>query len=74
MSQVKADDTAFGPRDIGYMFEFDSMWVDAAEADKNIDWTRTKWSELRRLSNGGMYINFPGLGEEGDKLVQSAVG
>jgi FAD/FMN-containing dehydrogenase len=74
MSKIRPEETAFGSRDIGYMFEFDSMWVDPAETDKNIAWTRTKWAELQRFSTGGLYINFPGFGEEGDKLVQSAVG
>ena len=26
------------------------------------------------LLNRGLYLNFPGLGEEGEKLVRSAVG
>jgi FAD/FMN-containing dehydrogenase len=74
MNRVEPDGTAFGRRDIGYMFEFDSMWADPGEAEKNIAWTRSKWADLQKLSNGGMYINFPGFGEEGDKLVRSAVG
>lgn len=74
MSRMKPSDTAFGQRDIGYMFEFDSMWADPSEAEKNIAWTRKNWDELQRFSNGGLYINFPGFGEEGDKLVKSAVG
>lgn len=74
MSAIGPEETAFGPRDIGYMFEFDSMWTDPAETDKNITWTRQQWAALQRFSTGGMYINFPGFGEEGDKLVRSAVG
>jgi FAD/FMN-containing dehydrogenase len=74
MSKVGASDTAFGPRDMGYMFEFDSMWVDPAETEMNVAWTRKNWADLQRFSTGGLYINFPGLGEEGEKLVRSAVG
>lgn len=71
---VAADATAFGPRNMNYMFEFDSMWSDPADAEKNISWTRQKWADLHKYSDGGLYINFPGFGEEGEKLVRSAVG
>ena len=74
MSNIAADASAFGPRDMNYMFEFDSMWSDPAEAEKNIAWTRQKWADLQRYSTGRLYINFPGFGEEGEKLVRSAVG
>jgi FAD/FMN-containing dehydrogenase len=32
------------------------------------------WSETQGYSTGGLYLNFAGLGEEGEKLVRSAVG
>ena len=50
------------------------MWSDPADAEKNIAWTRQKWADLQRHSTGRLYINFPGFGEEGEKLVRSAVG
>jgi FAD/FMN-containing dehydrogenase len=74
MGRVGAADTAFGPRDMAYMFEFDSMWSDPADADKNIAWTRQHWADLQRYSTGGLYLNFPGFGEEGEKLVRAGVG
>jgi hypothetical protein len=74
MSKVGANETAFGRRDVGYMFEFDSMWREPGDAEKNIAWTRSKWSDLQKFSDGGMYINFPGFGEEAEILVRSAVG
>jgi FAD/FMN-containing dehydrogenase len=74
MSKVGGNQTAFGRRDVGYMFEFDSMWREPGDAEKNIAWTRSKWSDLQKFSDGGMYINFPGFGEEGEMLVRSAVG
>jgi hypothetical protein len=74
ISDVAPDATAFGPRDMNYMFEFDSMWSDPVDAERNIAWTRQNWSDLQQFSTGSMYINFPGFGEEGEKLVRSAVG
>lgn len=74
ISNVSADATAFGPRTMNYMFEFDSMWKDPADAEENIAWTRRMWSETQRYSTGSLYINFPGFGEEGEDLVRAAVG
>ncbi len=73
MARVADDATAFGPRKVGTMWEFDSMWVDPAEDEKNIAWTRKGWADLQPFSNGGLYINFPGFGEEGEQLLRAAV-
>lgn len=74
MSRVGADGTAFGRRDMPYLLELDSTWPDAKDTERNIAWTRQMWSDTQRYSTGGLYLNFPGLGEEGEKLVRSAVG
>lgn len=74
LNKVAADATAWGNRDINYMLEFDSMWRDPAEADTNIEWTRRQWDAMQKHSTGGLYVNFPGFGEEGESLVRRAVG
>lgn len=74
MSRVGDDETAFGPRSMNYMFEFDSMWREPTDAEKNINWTRRNWADLQRHSTGGLYVNFPGFGEEGAQLMRAAVG
>jgi FAD/FMN-containing dehydrogenase len=57
-----------------YLLELDSTWPDPRDSQRNIAWTRQTWSESQRYSTGGLYLNFPGLGEEGERLVRSAVG
>ena len=74
MSRVGAEDTAFGRRDIPYLLEFDSMWANPDEAERNIESTRRMWAETQRHSPGGLYLNFPGFAEEGDSLVRASVG
>ncbi len=32
------------------------------------------WRALHKYSSGGVYLNFPGLGEEGQDLVKAAYG
>jgi FAD/FMN-containing dehydrogenase len=72
---VAADATAFGERSMPYMLSIDSVWRDAADDDANIDWTRSFWQRMRSHSHHGrMYLNFPGQGEEGEKILQDTFG
>lgn len=74
MGQPPANTTAYGDRSARYLFSFDTTWLDPADDAININWTRTCWDDLHRFSDGGLYLNFPGMGEEGDELVQAAYG
>lgn len=73
-ARVAADATAFGRRDMSYLLELNSCWKDLRDNEVNIAWTRQAWSDSQRFSKGGLYLNSPGLGEEGERLVRSAVG
>ena len=74
-AQVPADSTAFGDRSMPWMYSIDSVWEGAENDAANIGWTRDFWGRMQRYShNGRMYLNFPGQGEEGDKLLQDTFG
>jgi len=74
MSRVPADATAFGRRDAPFLLSIDSTWADPAETERNVAWSREVWSEMHAFSSGGVYLNFPGLGEEREALVKAAYG
>jgi hypothetical protein len=74
-ARVLADATAFGDRSMPYMFSIDSVWSEAKDDDANINWTRDFWQRMRAHSDHGrMYLNFPGQGEEGEKLLEDTFG
>lgn len=74
-ASVAANATAFGDRSMPYMFSMDSVWPDQSDDQKNVDWTRAFWERMRAHSDKGrMYLNFPGQGEEGQKLLQDTFG
>jgi len=73
-SRVAADATAFGDRDIGWMLSIDGIWEDAADDEKNLAWARAFWADMKRHSSGRAYLNFAGLGEEGEELVSTSYG
>jgi FAD/FMN-containing dehydrogenase len=74
VSRVPADATAFGARDMGWMLSIDSIWEDAADDEENLDWSRAFWGDMKHHSNGRAYLNFAGLGEEGEDLVRTSYG
>lgn len=74
ISRVDAGATAFGRRDAPYLFTAESTWTDPAETDRNIAWARDSIAAMQPFSKGGLYLNFPGLGEEKDALVRAAFG
>ena len=73
-SRVAADATAFGARDMGWMLSIDGIWEDPADDEKNLAWARQFWSDMKHRSNGRAYLNFAGLGEEGEELVRTSYG
>jgi FAD/FMN-containing dehydrogenase len=73
-SRVAADATAFGPRDMGWMLSIDGIWEDPADDAANLAWARQFWADMKHRSNGRAYLNFAGLGEEGEELVRTSYG
>lgn len=74
MNRVGDTDTAFTPRDAGFMLSIDGNWFDPAEADENIAWVRSFWDEMQPFAKGGPYLNFLGEDENRDALVKAAYG
>lgn len=73
MSRVAADETAFGDRAL-ILLGYEANFEDAGAADENIAWVRGCIDELRPLSTGGAYLNFPGFFEEGEELLRASYG
>jgi FAD/FMN-containing dehydrogenase len=74
-ARVAADATAFGDRSMPFMLSIDSIWREAADDQANIAWTRAFWQRMQPHSHHRrMYLNFPGLGEEGERLLQDSFG
>jgi FAD/FMN-containing dehydrogenase len=74
IGRVAPDATAWQHRDARYMLSLDTTWTDPADSERCIAWTRKTWSDLAQFGQGGMYLNFAGLGEEKDALVRAGYG
>jgi FAD/FMN-containing dehydrogenase len=74
MSRIPPEATAFGDRSAPFLLEISSTWSQREESERNVAWTRQSWEEMRRYSTGRIYLNWAGLGEEGESLVRAAYG
>ena len=74
-ARVNAAETAFGDRSFGWMYSLDSVWEDASDDAKVMDWTRAAWTRFRRHAHEGrLYLNFAGQDEDSVTLTQDAFG
>jgi FAD/FMN-containing dehydrogenase len=73
MDRVDPAATAFGARP-KYLIGVEANWEAEHDSDANIAWARQTVADLRAFSNGGSYLNFPGLFEEGDELLRASYG
>ncbi len=74
IGRVPADATAFGDRSGNFLLSIDTMWEDAADDDKGIQWTRDFFSEMEGLSNGQVYFNFNADMEGKGNLLANSYG
>jgi FAD/FMN-containing dehydrogenase len=74
ISRVPEEATAYANRTASFNLSIDSIWGDPTESERNIAWTREAWTKMRQFSDGGIYLNFAGFLEEGEKLLHEAHG
>lgn len=74
VSRVPPTATAFSARNAPYTMVLNSSWEDLAQSLGNITWTRALCAAMEPFSTGSTYLNFPGLGEEGESQVRGAYG
>jgi hypothetical protein len=74
MSRVEAGETAFGDRSAPILLGIEANWEEPHDDGANVAWARNCVSDMRRFSEGGTYLNFPGFLEEGQKLMRDAFG
>jgi len=74
MSKIAESATAYGGRDAPFLVTGEASWDDPSLTDDAIAWGRDFWAAMGRHSTGGLYLNFPGLGEEKEALVKAGYG
>jgi hypothetical protein len=73
LNQLDDDHSAVGNRNARYLFNLAGAWERAEDDSANIEWAREAWSDMKRFSTGGTYINFL-TQDESPERVEAALG
>ncbi|MGW5210840.1 FAD-binding oxidoreductase [Streptomyces sp. NPDC004051] len=74
MARVGEEETAFANRDAPYLLGIEANWEAEADSAENMAWVRETFADLSSFSTGGVYLNFPGFLEEGERLLREGYG
>ena len=72
-SRIGNQETAYSHRDAPFDVNILSGWLDPADADRNVSWTRSFFEALQPHLSGGVYVNDLDRDETADR-VRSAYG
>ncbi len=72
VSRVPPRETAFAHRAAAFNFGAFSTWTDAAESEKNIQWTRDFAAAMEPFKAAGAYVNY--MDTEDEERVRKAYG
>jgi hypothetical protein len=73
IARVGEEATAFANRSEPYLVGIEANWEAEAGAEENVAWVRDTFDDMRSLSGGGVYLNFPGFLEEGEQLLREGM-
>lgn len=69
LNRLPEDHSAVGNRDARYVFNVSGAWDGPENDDACITWARSAWTDLKRFSTGGTYINFQTADEGPERLA-----
>jgi FAD/FMN-containing dehydrogenase len=70
-TRVGAGDTAFPHRGEGYNLVFLTQWMDPADNDRCIKWTRDSYAAMKPFMAEGRYVNYLDADETGDPVADA---
>ncbi len=68
VSRVGDDETAFGDRSALYSLIITSEWIDPAETERNVQWTRDFWEAMQPFTRDAVYVNYMDIRDEADRI------
>jgi FAD/FMN-containing dehydrogenase len=68
------DHAAFNGRHTSFLLNIEANWVNPQDDQVNIEWARSFLNAMQPFSDGGLYLNFAGLQEEGEAMMKNAFG
>ena len=72
VTRIGVTETAVPHRDVGWNLLIPSEWVDPADTEANIAWTKDTYAALSEHLGGGRWLNY--LGDDQNDAIRSAYG
>jgi FAD/FMN-containing dehydrogenase len=72
MARVADEATGYGSRQSLWTVNIDSGWLNPAEDERHVAFTRSAWERLQNVSDGGMYLHYGTL--EKEEQIRAAYG
>ena len=73
LNKLKDNYSPVGNREARYVFALTGAWENADDDNKNIEWVRGTWNDMKEFSTGGSYINFL-TEDESQERIEAALG
>src|SRR5919109_4786180 len=73
MARVGEEETAFANRSEPYLLGIEANWEGESDSE-NVAWVREVFADMQSFSGGGVYLNFPGFLEEGERILREGYG
>jgi len=73
-NRVPVEATAYPHRRAEYALNAIGIWTDPAQDEPNIGWSRGLCETMAPFSDGSVYVNFLGVGDQGEDRVRAAYG
>jgi FAD/FMN-containing dehydrogenase len=73
VTRLGATETAVPHRDEGWNLLIPSVWIDPADSERNIAWTRDTFAALRPHFASGRWLNYLG-DDQADDAIRAAYG
>ena len=74
IARIPEADSPFGNRDAPFLINPEANWQNPEEDEANVAWARNALDRITQFARSGLYVNFPGFGEEGKQLVRDSYG
>jgi FAD/FMN-containing dehydrogenase len=71
MTRVDVGDTAFPHRRAGFNLLFLTQWINPADTERCIAWTRESYAAMKPFTADGRYVNYLDDDEAGDPVAQA---
>jgi FAD/FMN-containing dehydrogenase len=73
VTRVEPGDTAVPHRDEGFNLLLPSVWVDAADDEANVVWTKDTFAAMKEFFTGGRWLNYL-ADDQGEDAIRGAYG